>query len=216
MKKEKWRSASGHAKGEGIKRLTLRDICHDTLSSPPTTQLPPRPSLYGWGLRHKEGEPRAGATRRVSGVETQGGGKAGLPGVSELPDLAEVSWFPEKNRLGFHSKHFHPVALTHPCSPSYAHGLPSSFPAQSPEAKERGLPCPPPPGSQSSEWRPGNSGEPRGSRQAGQPLTPSSEPGQPPPLPRVGGRETEFLFLCQCPTDAIVGPAVGGGKGGFR
>lgn len=46
---------------------------------------------------------------------------SGALGVSELLGLAEFSWLREKPRLGFHSKHFQPVALTHRHGHSHAH-----------------------------------------------------------------------------------------------
>lgn len=44
-----------------------------------------------------------------------------LSGISELLGLAESGWLREKPSLGFHSKHFQPVALTHRHGHSHAH-----------------------------------------------------------------------------------------------
>ena len=65
----------------------------------------------GRGQGHTANEP----CRKSGRLESWASRGLGAPGSS-----SKASWLPEKPSQGFHSKHFHPVALTHQHSHSHA------------------------------------------------------------------------------------------------
>ena len=142
-----------------------------------------------------------------------------LGSVGSLSPLAEpkASWLPEKPSQGFHSKHFHPMALTHQRGHSHTDfPLPSQPGAQ---RQRKGPALPPTPSFQSSQCHPGNSGSPAEAGRPAKPSPPALQPGPawacPGPLPEpVGGRPC-FYFCAHVLQMPLLAQQSVAGRGDF-